>query len=297
MIQKDSASTPWEYKKFSELMASVKSDLHMYDDANLIDDDRYIKVIMKCNEKLGERIHQSRTCKLIVKNYAAPIPEDMWKIENMYGISAQSLTREYLTGIMGATQLVFHNEDEIVESSGPNERIYSLGSFDIDDKTMSISKIDRNYIERVENKVAFPLILSNNVINACVEYSPCNQWNGHYQVDMTDQEFKFSFREGEIILTYLGAVVNQDGEMMYPFHPLLNDYYEYSIKAKILEDLFLNSDADVVNKLQYAKDEASKARYDAHMFIQSAKANQWSKMRKKYELDFYRKWYQAFDND
>ena len=292
---KDSASTPWEYRRFSELMASVKSDLPLFDDSNLIVDERYLKVVFKCNEKLGERIHQSRTCKLIVKDFAAPVPEDMWKIENIYGVSANSITRDYLTILPGATKLAFHGEDEIPQEQG-NERIYNLGSLDINEETVSVSKIDVEYFERKEDKVAFPLILSPRVENELTSYSACNKWQGQYQVDLRNQEFKFSFKEGEVVLTYLGAIVDEEGEIMYPFHPLLNDYYEYSIKKKILEDLFMNSEADVINKLQFAEQKAQAAYYDAYTFIQSAKANQWSRMRKKYELQFYRKWYSAFND-
>ena len=76
---------------------------------------------------------------------------------------------------------------------------------------------------------------------------------------------------------------------------LLNDYYEYSVKKKILEDLFLNSDADVINKLQYVELKLSESYYDAYSYIQSAKVNQWSKMRRKYEQAFYKKWYASFE--
>lgn len=296
---KDSASIPWEYKPISQLMDSVKSDLHVYDDSRLISDDRALKIIMKCNEKLGERIHQSRTCKLIVENYTAPIPEDLWKIENIYGIAVGAPTHDYLTGIWGARQLIFHGEDQTPVSTSPKERIIYLGSCTIDDEcesqTTHVSEIDRDYIQRVENKVAFPLILSPSVEKECVKYSPCSNWNGQYQVDLTDGEFRFSFKEGEIILTYLGALLNKEGEILYPFHPLLNDYYEYSVKKKILEDLFLNSDADVINKLQYVELKLSESYYDAYSYIQSAKVNQWSKMRRKYEQAFYKKWYASFE--
>lgn len=292
----NSASIPWEYKPISQLMDSVKSDLHIYDDSNLISDTRALKIILKCNEKLGERIHQSRTCKLLVENYTAPVPEDLWKIENIYGIAIGAPTHDYLTGIWGARQLIFHGEDQTPLPTSPKERIIYLGSYSIgDEQTTHVSEIDRDYIQRVENKVAFPLILSPNIEKECVKYSPCSNWSGQYQVDLNNGEFKFSFKEGEIILTYLGALLNEEGEILYPFHLLLNDYYEYAIKKKVLEDLFLNSDADVINKLQYIEQKLSESYYDAYSFIQSAKANQWSKMRRKYESDFHKKWYKMFD--
>ena len=295
-MTKTSASLPWEYRKFSELMNSVKSDLSFLDDANLIQDHKYIKVIMKCNEKLGERIHQSKTCILKVKNYTAPLPEDFWKIENILGLDAHSVTTEYLTGIITNNNLIFHGEDEEVIPE-KNERVIPVGACYIDDCTNSnITRIDRNYYEYKYNKRVFPLILSSNVEQACVPYSPCGKWQGEAQVDLYNNEFKFSFKEGEVILTYLGAIQDDEGELLYPFHPLLNDYYEYSVKAKILEDAFLNSEADVANKIKFIEEKLSGAYYDAYHFIQTSKANQWSRMRKEYEIKYYHKWYKAFEN-
>lgn len=40
-------NTPWKYIKLSQVMASVKSDLSIYDDAGMIDEDRVIKIIAR----------------------------------------------------------------------------------------------------------------------------------------------------------------------------------------------------------------------------------------------------------
>ena len=292
----NSASVPWEYEKFSSLMSSVKEDLKLYDENGLIKDDNYIKVIMKCNEKLGERIHQSRTCILRVSDYKADVPEDLWKIENIYGLSATHHFSTYHNGIFQGTHLAFHDNNQEVLPTG-QERITYIGSLDLDtcdNESVGVSKIDYPSINKTFIKHAFPIQLTNDTLKGCVNYSPCKNWSSEYTVDLNNNTFNFSFDKGEVVLTYLGSFVDSDGDLVYPFHPLLNDYYEYSVKKKILEDIMINSDADVINKLAYIEQKCSEHYCDAYSFIKSSKANQYTKLRKKYELEFARKWYNTF---
>src|SRR5690606_30070983 len=103
---------------------------------------------------------------------------------------------------------------------------------------------------QIQYEAVFPLSLSNRVLNSCTEYSPCVYCNkGEYNVDIENNKFKFNFDSGEVYISYLGNLISEDGEIEIPFHPKLNPYYEYSIKEKILEDIFLNSESDVINKL------------------------------------------------
>lgn len=289
-----SNNIPWEYIKLSQVMASVTSDLSLYDDASLIDEDRIVKIIAECNEKLGERIYQSKACRIIVKDYIGPVPSDLWKIENMFATS--TVTSPYIETeggiVFGATQAVY--------TLGTPPKMLS-GDRLIPVKTQCttcgdgyyISTIERNYIEKTYKHI-YPLILSETVNSACADYAPCTRWRGEYQVDMGDGEFKFSFKDGEVFVAYLGDMVDEEGEIVIPFHPRLNQYYEFAIKEKILEDIYLNSEADVAQKLQYVSQKKSAAYYDAWTYIQTAKAGQWTKMKKKAQMDYYNKWFRAF---
>lgn len=292
-MNSESSSIPWEYTTLDSIMNSVKEDLHLYDDNNLINEDRLIKIVLKCSEDIGERIHQSKQCRIIVKNYKAPLPFDFWKIENLYGLSCTQ-SFNLASGILGARQFTFTEEKEGLEAEGL-EQIRYMGIIPTDcSKPMHVSSVDPKFFERTENKRIFPLVLSNNVKNKCLPYSACNNWQGQFEVDLDDKEFTFSFKEGEVFLSYLGALVDEDDNILIPLHPLLTPFYEYALKKKILEDLLLNSDADVERKLAYVKEEFRGAKYDAINFILSPKANQFAKMKKKYEMEFYNKWFKAF---
>ena len=285
---------PWTYISLSQVMASVRSDLALYDEANMIDDDDYIKVVAKCNEKLGERIYKSKQCRIIVENYQAPLPSDMWKIENIFAISTNSSGMTYAEGggILGATQVIHDNKPAKMISDDKIIPVSCGKNSCCDD--YYVSMIDRKQAE-IMFKNIIPLILGSNLSNKCADYSPCTRWKGQYQADIDNDRFNFSFRTGEIFVSYLGDMTDENGELVIPRHPLLNDYYEYSIKERIYENLFNNSEADVINKLKYTSEKRQEAYYDAFNYVQTPQVGQWERMRKQREMEYYTKWYSMFD--
>jgi len=53
----------------------------------------------------------------------------------------------------------------------------------------------------------------------------------------------------KIYLNYQGEMEDENGNLMVPDHALLNEYYEYSLKKRIIENLAINGE-DVAQRLQ-----------------------------------------------
>jgi len=285
-------SLPWKYIKLSELMASVKSDLSLYDDSGLIDEDRIIKVIANCNEKLGQRIYKSRECKLTIENGKADIPRDLFKIENVVG--TQILNVETTSTGIQARQLEF-----LYKEPKDKTKIITYGKMACTDSCDNCYWVEDRRQPYKESKLIYerfiPLTLSNSIYNKCTEYSPCKKTGGNYKIDIEDESFKFSFNCGEVYLCYLGNLVTEDGEIEIPFHPMLNPYYEYSVMEKILEDMFLNSEADILQKLQYITVKKKEAYAVAWDFANTREVNEWNKIQKKIQAEYYNKWYKIYN--
>ena len=308
---KESQNIPWEYQKLSQVMASVRSDLQVFDDANMIDEDKCIKIIMQCNEKLGQRIYKSKSCKINVNDYRGAMPSDLWKIENIFALSTHQhsgLTYAEGGGIIGSTQITYteYVPPKILskdvstlttkcatEVSCCTETPCSTGCGGTCGKITYLTQEQKQYIEYNHTQL-IPLTLSTSTLNNCVDYSPCSKYRGEFSVNIEDGEFEFSFETGTIYLSYLGNMVDEDGEVLIPFHPMLNQYYEFALKEKILQDIYLNTQADVIQRLQYVSAEKSKHYYDAYTYANTAKAGQYDKMRKNREMEYYNKWYKAF---
>ena len=306
------SNIPWNYISLNQLMSSVKQDLRLFDEANLIDEDNVIKVIAECNNKLGERIYKSKEVVLTVENGYAQIPSDLHKIENIFIVSECFEDNYYYnrsTGINGNNQFLYSSGEtipyetcdkiipicHIIPQNDCSCKCKNINECDTCKKCMdyTVSKLVKEDIQHKFKKM-IPLSLSNNISKLCTEYYPGNNWKSIYSVDLEDGLFKVPFKNGQLYVSYLGNLQNNDGEIMIPFHPLLNNYYEYAVKEKILMDIFMNSEADVEKKLQYMSLKKSGAYYDAWTFIQTGKAGQWSKMKKQREMEYFNIWYKAF---
>ena len=71
-----------------------------------------------------------------------------------------------------------------------------------------------------------------------------------------------SFDTGKVYLNYQGEMEDEDGNLMVPDHPLLNEYYEYAIKSRILENLYINGE-DVAQRMQLIEQKLRPARNNA----------------------------------
>ena len=294
-MRAESSSTPMKYITFAQLVADVREDLRMYDENNMIDDTRLLKHVIRCSEFLGERMHQSKQCKISVLNFKAPIPTDMWKIENMYGVSESNNDILYFQGIFGGG-MIFHDENELSPIPSPSERIQYLGIIPNDCcKPMHVSAYDSNYFERVESKKTFPLVMSTQLNNKCTNYAACNTWQQGYQVDLQEDEFTFSFKNGEVFLSYLGDLVNSDGDLLVPDNENILPFYEWTLKKVIFEDLFMNSEADVQNKYSLAQRNLIDAKVAAMDYVNAFKGGQLDHLSRKRKMNFYNDWYKKFD--
>lgn len=285
-------NVPWSYVKLSQVMASVKSDLSIYDDAGMIDEDRVIKIIAECNEKLGQRIYKSRECKIQVCDFKAPLPTDLYKIENMFATEVVNAVN--LNPTFGAKQYEF-------SSKPPKDKtkIITYGKMGCVDSCNNCYWVSDRAPAAVQQEIQYekivPLSLTDRIHSKLIEYSPCNHYKGEFKVDLNEEEFNFSFENGEVYLCYLGNLISEDGEIEIPFHPKLNPYYEYAIMEKILQDIFLNSDADVINKLKYVSEKKREAYAIAWDYANTRQVNEWSKAQKNIQRDYYNKWVKIFN--
>lgn len=297
--------TPFEYIKLSQLLGSVKSDLHLYDDSNLIDEDRLIKIIRKVNSDLGVRLHESKSCIIDVENYKAQLPVDFWKLELAFATSTTTINVGNLM-LGGATQTEMVTEYPTDPTDQQNILNYSqkvnnytpvkLGCYDSDCNQCYWIIKKNPTAQKVKITNIIPLQLNPSCNNHLTHYSPHCKFNeGSYQIDINENIIETSFKSGQIIITYLGNLEDEDGNVLIPFHPQLFPYYEWACKVKILQDIFMNSEADVQKKLQYAEKEKTLAWKDALNFTMSAKAKQWSDYDKKRQCEFYDKWYKIIN--
>jgi hypothetical protein len=91
-----------------------------------------------------------------------------------------------------------------------------------------------------------------------------------------------NFEKGLVYLNYQGLMEDEEGNLLVPDHPYLNEYYEYAIKQRLLENLFLEGDAAAGQKLQLIEQRYRAARNNAISFVNTP---DFEEIRKVYEVN------------
>ena len=71
-----------------------------------------------------------------------------------------------------------------------------------------------------------------------------------------------NFDNGKVYINYMGDMIDDHGNIMVPDHEMINEYYEYALKERILENLIMNGEnvGDrynlIVQKLRAARNNA-----------------------------------------
>jgi hypothetical protein len=263
--------------KFSQLLASVKEDLHKYADEGLIDPSRLIKVVHRCNEVLGINLYDRQQCVVEVENGKAELPLDFYKMEMIFAVGDVGYAHTGPINPHVKKDYVVH--PACMCDGGTTVCVYPVHQPD--------------YV--IKYTTIIPLIL-NGSENYLTNYSPMVNWKGgKYSINIQEDIINVGFDTGTLFLSYRSDLIDKEtGEILVPFHSRLNDYYEYSVKTKILEDLLMNSEADVQGALAYAKRERNLAYYDAVDYTLSKSYGELKLYNQKLEREFYQKNYSMF---
>jgi hypothetical protein len=103
-----------------------------------------------------------------------------------------------------------------------------------------------------------------------------------------------NFTEGRVYLNYESLMEDDDGNLMILDHPLVNEYYEYALKERILENLFMNGE-NVIQRLQLLQAKMRPIRNAALSFINTPDFGEMKRMYTKNRKAMYDKYYNMFN--
>ena len=276
----------FEHRPISELMSIVKNDLSKFDVEGLIDEGHYVKTILKCNDRLGIPIREIKEIAVPVNEYKAKLPIDF---DKMYYICA-----------LNATNTMVHNNVNPFYNNFDSDVIYEA-KLDRD----SLGCVD-NYKVIVQREVSpevysfgswSQLQIDKSSSRQCHDSCPNLTKPGKYTVTITDDDINTPFRSGTLYLMYLGNMRNEDGELLFPFHPMITPWYEWSIKYEIILNAIFNSNLDkgeASTLLQIATKERAGAWLDAFNFTTDKGFGEYLDLQKKKELAWYNQYFKYF---
>lgn len=100
-----------------------------------------------------------------------------------------------------------------------------------------------------------------------------------------------------IYINYVSLPSDNDGNILVPAEPIINEYFLYTVKERVLENVLINGmDTSVQAKLQFVTQKKIEARYKAKHFVNRPNMKELRNAWMINRAAMYRKYIQAFGN-
>jgi hypothetical protein len=271
----------YDFITFSQLMSSVRSGMESYDEMGLIDDVECMKVVMSCNEKLGLVFSEMKQVILPIQDFKGDLPIDFYKVYYMAALDIRHFSVNNLVN-------PWNNQ---IDQTVTYECDVKRGVIGCAPNTTVIYK--KQGSEYIQNYLYWDeLAISKYKMHKCYPGAPIKNVGTNVVNFSNDNEILTPFREGEVFMMYLAAMVDENGETLVPFHPMITPWYEWSIKEAIITNTIINSD-DVNTQNAYAITERKKgdAWLDAFNFTSDRTYREMMADKKAREMKWYNQYY------
>lgn len=274
----------FDHRSIEELMAIVKNDFRKFNNEGLIDEGVLVKTVLWCNDKLGIPIREIREIAIPVSDFKAQLPLDF---EKMYYVCA-----------LQATNTMTVTDKNPWDNTVDTDIIYdahldreSLGC--VDNYQVIIKRLQNTTIHQYGSWVQLDVDEPSNKF--CHIDCPNKRKKGKYTISIKEDHIETPFKAGMLYLIYIGMMKDVDGNITFPFHPLITPYYTWSIKEKILSDMIFNSDNNqAADMWKIANKERQLAWLDAFNFTVDNSFGKYIDGQRKKELGWYAKYFRYF---
>lgn len=279
----------FDHRPVDQLMAIVKNDLRKFDQEGLIDEGVLIKTVKYCNEKLGIPIREVREIAIPVYDFKAKLPADF---ERLYYVCA-----------LNATNTLIHYNQSPFDNNFDADIVYDAH---LDRESLGNAANYRVVIQKETNISVhnFGHWVHLDVGKGGDKYCHIGCPNlkhdrpfhrGRYTVELDGEHIHTPFRAGILFLVYIGMMKDANGNITFPFHPLITPFYEWSLKEKILSDAIFNSDIPNIGELfKLAQLERGKAWLEAFNFTTEKEYGGYVDLQRKKELKWYNEYFKYF---
>lgn len=249
------------YKTFKNLMADIEDDLSSVAGENYIYSDKYLKIAETCNSKLSTKINPLKEDLITVTNGRGKFPNDFKVLESIFLCVETQIAQP----VINMTQELLSARyclNDINNSCGQISYVEDCKGV----LSFLVCKKETDVIVNIKKILPVTIVDSEGVCaGTCPIYS-----TSKVQIRIVKEDDSYYIQtniDGDFFIVYTANMIDDEGNLLVLDHPLVNPYYEYAIKDRIFEDLWLNSLAETQQKLGYIKEELRKAQIEAIRFV------------------------------
>lgn len=293
------------YRTFDELLSDIMVDFSSYAVENMIEPQQLIKIAKRVNKDLGLKIYKTKEGIFELNHNKIKLPDDFYVFNHGFlcgehterVIMPQGITTEEVPypRYRENASVIDTCADELCPVDIPIPACGGCGTCNqcltdeivvpgynplkpygdicvkprvfMDCKGGSWELIQIVHTQERHYKHFFPVKLVGS--------------EGHFEHDCPNRHFicrdevwikngflHSNMRNGKIYISYEGNMEDEEGNLLVLDHDIINTYYEWALKTKIFENLWVLGE-DLERKLLYAKEELRKARVEAWSIVRT----------------------------
>ena len=318
------------YRTFDQLLSDVLIDFRAYALENMIDPQTLIKVARRVNYELGLRINQTSETVLEVCHGHAKLPDNFYTFNFAFICGEFETKVGYDIGGTNIQEVPYQETPSTVNTCSPATVNCSTCNSNPCNHTAGCeaNMIPTSYIPEefdpenpYGNTCIRPRVFMNckgeqyeliQIVNTSLtriyrSFIPlrmkasqsiqCDCPNLYYNTAnqgwIKDGYLYTTFETGKVYLNYESTMEDEEGNLLVPDHELLNEYYEYALKQRILEDLYMNGE-DVAQKIQLIEQRLRPARVNALSLVNTPNFKELEKVWWTNRKAMYGKYYNMF---
>ena len=307
-----------KYRTFDQLLEDVTIDLHTFALENMIEPQQLIKVVRKVNYQLGLRINQTKEVLLDVCHHKVKLPDDFYTFNFalICGDFKEVVGYDGMAGGTNMQELPYTDwPNNVTECGCPQDNTCCLngkegicithnpnapyGDTNIQPRRVFLNCKNEAYelVQVVNPSVTRVFRYLKPLRMKASQEIECDCPNLYYNTAdqgwIKDGFLNTTFESGKVYLNYQGELTDDNGNLMVPDHELLNDYYEYALKQRIFENLFINGE-DVSQRMQIVEARLREARNNALSLVNTPNFREMEKIWWTNRKAMYGKYYYMF---
>jgi hypothetical protein len=274
-------SSPYlKYRTFEQLLSDIAVDFPTLRQEGMIEPAQLIKVAQRVTYDLGLRIHQEKGAVLEVERRKVRLPDDFHVLNFAMRCHHYKIEEPVLTGTQTEEVLLCPLPEDVNPCDcNPKPCLTSCGQH------MILKQVFKTQVRIYEGFTPVRLQSSKAIGHGCP--------NLHYHcvdhAEIRDGWLYANFEDGTVFISYMGNLEDEHGNLLVPDHPFLNEYYEYAIKQRILENMVFDGEP-VGDKMGLIEQRLRAARNNALSVVNTPdfqEIKQLWEANKRYMLDRY----------
>jgi hypothetical protein len=284
-----------KYRTFSQLLDDVRVDFRNYTMSGLIEPQQLIKVARRVNKDLGLRVQRTKETVLEIEKTRTRLPEDFYQLNFALivgtregtiippqGTHVEEVTADYKCAPPAYDPCAV----PVVECTKCQESACDcpkvVDCVQLNSCGNAFQLVQYVKTQRYVYTELYPLkIRMSSEIGYIMEDCPNLYWNTPNEAYMKDGFLTTTFESGKIYMNYQGNMEDEEGNVLVLDHEEINEYYEYALKERILENLLFEGE-DVVRRLEYIQMKLRASRNNALSIVNTP---DFSEIKKTFEVN------------